>query len=78
MNENQGIGDLLYERAQIDQEIETRLKAHLTNLGEAYVEAFGAQRGMELFSSHLETEVARRHFPGGLAGFVLHLKNISG
>jgi hypothetical protein len=78
MDEHQGIGDLLSDRAQIDQEIEMRLKAHLMNLAEAYVKAFGSQGGMELFSSHLTTEVARKHFPGGWTGFVLHLKTISG
>lgn len=78
MDESQGIGDLLSDREKIDQEIENRLNAHLMNLAEAYVKAFGAQGGMEKFSRHLTTEVARKHFPGGWTGFVLHLKTISG
>lgn len=78
MEESQGIGDLLSNREQINQEIETRLKAHLMHLAEAYVAAFGPQGGMELFSRHLTTDVARKHFPGGWTGFVLHLKTISG
>jgi len=78
MDERKGIGDLLSDREKIDKEIENRLNRQLMDLAEAYVIAFGAQGGMEKFSIHLTTEVARKHFPGGWTGFVSHLKTISG
>jgi len=78
MEANEGIGDLLSDREKIDQEIEKRLNSQLMAVAEAYVIAFGAQGGMERFSRHLTTEIARKHFPGGWTGFVLHLKTISG
>lgn len=78
MKELTGIGDLMEKRQEINKEIKDRLNANLIDLVGAYVVAFGAVDGMELFSECLTRDAAPAHFPGGWTGFVMHIKQISG